>query len=160
MVSTALSELRIPSVVLLALFRLKSSLDPLHNAQLAQLVITAKPLASLHPLMFVIPAITVHLVRLLHDPMLTSARQATCAKLVRQTLSSIRTPLIALAVPTNTNTDSQVASTALLAITVSLVLLLLLSAQQGISAMYLQVQTVVMLVLKVLTSLTQVDSFV
>ena len=110
--------------------------------------------------MFVIPAITVHLVRLLHAPMPTSARQATCAKLARQTLSSIRMPLIALVVPTNTSTDSQVASTALLAISALRVLLLQLSAQQVITAMFLQVQTEVMLVLKVLTNLTPEDSFV
>ena len=160
LVSTALSELRIPSAVLSALSHLKSSLELLHNAQLAQLVITAKLLVSLHPLMFVIPAITVHLVRLLHAPMPTSARQATCAKLARQTLSSIRMPLIALVVPTNTSTDSQVASTALLAISALRVLLLQLSAQQVITAMFLQVRTEVMLVLKVLTNLTPEDSFV
>ena len=68
--------------------------------------------------------------------------------------------LIALAVPTNTNTDNQVASTALLAISALRVLLLQLSAQQVITAMFLQVQTEVMLVLKVLTNLTSEDSFV
>ena len=160
MVSTALKELRIPSVVLLELSHLKSNLDPLHNVQLAQLVFTAKPLVSPHPPMFVIPAITVPLVRLLHDLMLTSARQATCAKLVHRTPSSIRMLLIALAVPTNTNTDNQAASTALLAISALRVLLLQLSAQQVITAMFLQVQTEVMLVLKVLTNLTPEDSFV